>query len=275
MSGRLGAKGRSLNNDWAVQWWWGALAAVGVSNIAGWAYCARPSRAKAQASRLQLALSLAYVLGCAFRALLPRVDARRFVMWDHWLSSAAVGRSVATIAELAFTLQWVLLLDRAASTANERRAAWMLVPIIGVAELCSWYATLTTNHLGGVIEESLWAVAAAFTCVSLARIGMRERGSQRRWLFASATLAAGFCAFLVLIDVPMYWARWQDAVAAQQPPVPLALGWQDALHRRLLTRRWEDWAPEIPWMSMYFSLGVWTSIALTRTRLTTSSSERP
>ena len=32
----------------------------------------------------------------------------------------------------------------------------------------------------------------------------------------------------------------------------------------MVTRRWEDWREEIPWMSLYFSAAVWLSIALVR-----------
>ena len=48
-----------------------------------------------------LLLCAAYVFGCAFRSLLPRADVQRICLFDTWLSSVAVGRSVATVAEVA------------------------------------------------------------------------------------------------------------------------------------------------------------------------------
>jgi hypothetical protein len=43
-------------------------------------------------------------------------------------------------------------------------------------------------------------------------------------------------------------------------------GWRDAHVRRIQTRRWRDWRDEIPWMSLYFTAGVWISIALVELR---------
>jgi hypothetical protein len=50
----------------------------------------------------------------------------------------------------------------------------------------------------------------------------------------------------------------------QRPPLYLSLmeGMKDALQRRHLARRWSDWRPEILWMSLYFSAGVWLSFCL-------------
>src|SRR6202000_2925939 len=97
--------------------------------------------------RIQLALSGVYVLGCAFRSILPVYDIPRLCLFDTWLSDVVVGRSVATIAELAFAGQWALLLYATAQTARSsfaRLVALVLVPIIVTAEICSWCAVLTT-----------------------------------------------------------------------------------------------------------------------------------
>ncbi len=61
-----------------------------------------------------LVLCAAYVFGCAFRSFLPRADVQRICLFDHWTSSVAVGRSVATIAEVCFVAQWAIMLDSSA-----------------------------------------------------------------------------------------------------------------------------------------------------------------
>ena len=66
--------------------------------------------------RLQLLLSAGYVFGCAFRSALPVYDVPRIALFDVWLSSVIVGRSVATFAELCFVAQWALLLREIAQT---------------------------------------------------------------------------------------------------------------------------------------------------------------
>lgn len=39
-------------------------------------------------------------------------------------------------------------------------------------------------------------------------------------------------------------------------------GLKDALRRRRVAHRWSEWRPEVPWMSLYFSAGVWVSFCL-------------
>ena len=55
-------------------------------------------------------LCAAYVFGCAFRSVLPRADVQRICLFDTWLSSVLVGRSVATLAEVCFIIQWSIVL---------------------------------------------------------------------------------------------------------------------------------------------------------------------
>ena len=50
---------------------------------------------------LMLLFCAGYVFGCAFRSFLPRADVQRICLFDTWLSSVFVGRTVATVAELA------------------------------------------------------------------------------------------------------------------------------------------------------------------------------
>src|SRR6186713_2394657 len=98
----------------AVILWWGQLGTIAVLNIALWAYSARIlakrrsvlSPEAYSARRLQLLVSAGYVFGCAFRSFLPVFDVPRVTLVDSWLSSAMVGRSVATVAELCFAIQW-------------------------------------------------------------------------------------------------------------------------------------------------------------------------
>src|SRR5580704_3146171 len=131
--------------------WWTALCAVSICNICGWRMSAAALAGRKAASRpavylfqrRQLLLSAVYVLGCAFRSILPRADVQRIGLLDSWVSSVMVGRSVATVAELCFVAQWALLLHKISKDAQATFGvvvAWLLVPLIVVAEMCSWYA---------------------------------------------------------------------------------------------------------------------------------------
>src|SRR2546421_409463 len=172
-----------------VSVWWGFLLVVSSINVFFWLRLHRYLRRITLRFELLVFLSAAYVFGCAFRAILPRADVQRICLFDTWLSSVFLGRSVATVAEICFVTQWALVLRHLAGTAESittRNIANAIVPMIVLAECCSWYAVITTSYLGNTLENSLWVVT----------------------------------------------------------------------HRIAL------WSDEIAWMSLYFSVAVWTSLAL-------------
>jgi hypothetical protein len=114
-------------------------------------------------------LSFLYVFVCAFRSWLPRADVQRICLFDTWFSSVFLGRSVATFAELAFVAQWSIILGLAGRATKDlwvQRISNLIFIFILVAEVCSWYAVITTNYLGNSIEESLWGIS--YFCVSIA-----------------------------------------------------------------------------------------------------------
>src|SRR5262249_20478436 len=155
----------------------------------------------------QLLLSAVYVLGCCFRSLFPRADVQRLGLIDSWLSSVLVGRAVATAAELCFVAQWAILLHTAARDSNSRfgvAVAWLLVPLLAVAEMCSWSAVLTTCYLGNVAEESLWAISAALLVAGCVAVWPRCRAVRRPFLAAAVVLGALYVGFMCTVDIPMY-----------------------------------------------------------------------
>lgn len=126
---------------------------------------------------------------------------QRICLFDTWLSSVLVGRSVATVAELCFAIQWAIVLRELAKITHSDTAkniSKLVVPLIASAECCSWYAVVSTNFLGNVLENALWTIA-----------GLHE----------------------------------------------LATHW-------VVTHNIARWRNEIPWMSLYFNVAVWTSVSL-------------
>lgn len=245
--------------------WWLLLCGVAGVNVLLWLALAATGAARGQRpARWQLWLSAGYVFGCAWRSAFPVFDVPRLAVVDSWASSVLVGRSVATVAELCFAAQWALLL-RAASTpaqAGVRRCAHFVVPAIVLAELCSWHAVLSTSNLGHVIEETLWGASAL--AVAWAAWRMREGAAPpvRRVFAAIAAAAFAYALYMVAVDVPMYAARWWAERAGGHAPLPLAAGVVDAATRWHVSHRWEDWRGEVVWMTAYFSVGVWFSLAL-------------
>src|SRR5690242_11859894 len=157
-----------------LAWWWALLTLVSGVNVALWFLLYRELHAQPVGSmQLMLLLCGTYVFGSAFRSLLPRADVQRICLFDTWLSSVLVGRTVATVAEVCFAVQWALVLHRLGTTTGAEMAvsiAWLVVLLILIAECFSWYAVLTTNYLGNAIENSIWAVAFFAIGVALGRL---------------------------------------------------------------------------------------------------------
>jgi hypothetical protein len=215
--------------------------------------------------QLMLLLCAAYVFGCAFRSFLPRADVQRICLFDTWLSSIVVGRSVATVAEICFAAQWAIILHQlgtmtgADTTLN---AASVIVPLIIIAECFSWYAVLTTNYLGNAIENSIWAVAFFFVGTGLCRLLPEFDGAVRVVLAIAIIGIAGYLAFLMTVDVPMYLRRWRAGLAGGSKLLGPLEGLRDVSTRWVVTHDLAEWKDEIAWMSLYFSAAVWASLAL-------------
>lgn len=256
--------------------WWFFLCVVSAINVLALSYSARRLWQKQgvipadvfASRRLQLVLSAGYVLGCAYRSALPVFDVQRICLFDSWLSSVIVGRSVATVAELCFVTQWALLMrefSQAMQSKPGRLAAVALLPLITVAETCSWYSVLTTSNIGHVIEESLWGASALLLVVSLVSMWSRSSQRLRPLLVAMCLTGTAYVAFMFMVDVPMYWSRWVADEASGRHYLSLTQGVLDTSGRWVVSQQWQVWKSEVVWMSLYFSIAVWLSIALIHT----------
>src|ERR1700675_2587420 len=218
-------RARSGSLAWSnpLAWWWGLLSLVSGANIAVWYLLYRklhdqPTGSFGSTSGIELMLLLcaAYVFGCAFRSFLPRADVQRICLFDTWLSSVVVGRSVATVAEVCFAAQWAIILYQVGTITGADttlNAAWAIVPLILIAEGFSWYAVLTTKYWGNAVENSIWAVAFFIVGIGLCRLLPEFDGEVRVVLAVAIIGIAGYLAFLMTIDVPMYPRRSRAEVA--------------------------------------------------------------
>ena len=261
---------RSRSPAWSnpVSWWWLMLSLVSAINIAAWLalyhYLATPQTG-ASGTGVMLLLCAGYVFGCAFRSFLPRADVQRICLFDHWLSSVTIGRSVATVAELCFAAQWALFLHQLGTMTGADTTvivAWLIVPLIVVAECFSWHAVLTKYYLGNAIENSIWAVTFFIVGIGLCRLVPEFDGVVRATLVVAILGIAAFLAFLATVDVPMYVARWRTEAASGSKPLNAREGLRDASRRWVVTHDLAEWKDEIAWMSLYFSGAVWSSLAL-------------
>ena len=270
MRSEFQARSNSLAWTNPVSWWWAMLTLVSGVNIAAWILMYRElhdagSSGRIPGMQIMLLLSAAYVFGCAFRSLLPRADVQRICLFDTWLSSVAVGRSVATVAEVCFAAQWTMILLQLGTMSGATTAvtaAWVIVPLILIAECFSWHAVVTTNYLGNAIENSIWAVAFFIVGVGICRLLPEFDGGLRIILVGALVGIVVYLAFLMTVDVPMYLKRWRADVARGNRGLRPLEGFRDVSTRWVVTYDLSEWREEIAWMSLYFSAAVWASLGL-------------
>jgi hypothetical protein len=138
----------------------------------------------------------------------------------------------------------------------------VIVPLIVLAEACSWYAVLTTAQRSHALENSLWGISAALVVAGLLFIEPGRVAGLYLPTIAWCIGGAAYFAYIFLFDVPAYWSRWRTDQLNGRRYLGIGEGLIDAWRRRTVSHRWEIWKDEMLWMSLYFSVGVWSSISL-------------
>jgi hypothetical protein len=262
----------SSKEEYKTVAWWSLLACMAIFNIVLWVWTWSVVPANDPYQRLHLCLSGIYVVVCAYRSVLPRIDLERYCLFDSQLSSIFWGRSAATIAEIAFSGQIALLLHKLATSYGHPWAQFLsllIVPVITMAQVFCWFGVLTLNHVYHAIEESIWAVTSAAVACALASFCMHY--SENEKLFRMTSMGTIGClvyfSFMVTVDVPMYIERWKHGKRTGKKPMSVRSGSKDAWDRRFVTWDWKIWKPEVAWLTGYFSSAVWLSLALVHLEL--------
>jgi hypothetical protein len=246
--------------------WWQLFCAVSVGNILLWCLAAweLPWESDVYRSK-QLVLSGLFVAACAFRSILPRVDLERMCLWDSPLSSVILGRTVATVAELCFAWQCALLLFKLSALTGSSVIGMIglaVLPIIVMAELACWFAVATLNNIGHAVEELLWALVVGLIAVALMIYWRHTAGALPMWVPIGLIACAGTAALILMVDIPLYIARWRIRKRAGLRYLRVVEGLNDAVVRRRVTKASDDWREEALWMGLYFSAAVWVSLGI-------------
>ena len=248
-----------------TQLWWATLSAIGLFNIALWLYTASSVDTSNDYTWWHLRLSGIYVVVCAYRSFLPRIDLERTTMVDHQISSVVFGRSGATIAEISFGAQVGLALHELGAFTDIgllQTLAPVVTAALVIAQGFCWYGLVTLNHLGHAIEESIWGVSFAVVALLLGLAAPATSGALQMLLVGTIVGCLGYVVFMFRVDVPMYLARWRHGQATGETYMSITEGFADAWRRRVPTRSWAVWQPEVAWLTGYFSFAVWSSLVL-------------
>jgi hypothetical protein len=108
----------------------------------------------------------------------------------------------------------------------------------------------------------MWAIGFCAVGIGLGRLLVEFDGVAREILVVAIIGIAGYLAFLVTVDVPMYLTRWRANVSNGSKLLRPLEGLRDVTRRWVVTHDLAEWKEEMLWMSLYFSAGVWASLAL-------------
>jgi len=245
--------------------WWKFLCITATINILIWAAAIWMRSDIQDFSYWHPVLSGIYVSICAFRSFFPRIDLERYCLFDHPLSSVALGRSFATIAEVCFSAQIALLLydlGQLLALPAIVYISYTIVPIIILAQASCWYATLTLNHFWHAVEEAAWVVMIMLAAACL-YAGYTELTGVYQLLMVVGLLSCLGSAYIMLfIDIPMYLSRTRNGERSGVRYLSVDQGIQDAVNRRVQTHDWAVWKKEALWITPYFTFGVWLSIGM-------------
>jgi hypothetical protein len=246
-------------------WWWRALCALAATNVCLWLIIWNYGPIADPYCAVQIVLSGVYVFVCAYRSVLPRVDLERLVVVDSRLSSIFLGRSAATLAEICFGLQLGLLVHQLGVYAGlpwVQNAAWVITACTIVAQVFCWHSILTLNHVTQAVESLLWAAGFSWMAALLAIVALDTSGPVHYLALAGVLGSAVFVLYVLAIDIPMYLRRFRQGKGVGQRYLSLPEGARDAWYRREVNLRWETWREDALWLTPYFSVGVWLSMAL-------------
>jgi len=245
--------------------WWRFLCFTAVINILVWLVAIWMRSDMQSFSYTQPLLSGIYVMVCAFRSFYPRIDLERYCLYDTPLSSVILGRGLATIAEICFSIQCALLIYDLGNLLNSPTIifiSYAIVPIIILAQSFCWYATLTLNHYWHGIEEFAWVVMV-FLAAGCFLIGFTMLDGVYKVLMSIGLLSCLGSAYIMLVlDIPMYLSRKKNGARSGIKYLTFGEGIRDAINRRVQTSDWKVWKKEALWITPYFTFGVWLSIGM-------------
>lgn len=253
------------NADHKALSWWGLLCALAGLNVGLWLLVWQASPGSDPYVAWHIPLSGVYVLVCAYRSVLPRVDLERLVLVDSFLSSIVLGRTAATVAEICFAVQIGLLVHQLGAMAGlpiVQQVAWAIPVFMTVAQGFCWHSVLTLNHITQAVESLLWAAGFSLTAALLAIVAGHSSGWVQSTAIVGLAGSLAFVTFVLAVDAPMYLRRHREGRARGLSYLSLAGGARDACFRRVPSRQWAAWKEDALWLTPYFSLGAWVSIAM-------------
>ena len=226
-----------------------------------------------------------YTFVGALRSFFPKKDVERICMINSVLSYPAFGRTIATIAEIAFS-QFIVYVFKGISnytlkytgqnTSFLHSMVDLLVPMITIAQMFCWSGCLTTNSFFNVIEESIWTISSLIIILFASYLYsnldvMKQNGLSDNKISSLKTFLTYFIIFtgiyfifMIKVDVPMYYKRYQEYKLKNHNHLSFYDSFKDMCQCKEVTKDFNIWKHEMPWKTGYFVVGVYSTILITK-----------
>ena len=192
-------------------------------------------------------------------------------------------RLLATVGELS----WVWLITDSLRIVNShlnRRKSVTFMSHLGFvlifcAEIYSTIGTITKNSLFFTLEEGSWVFTGVFLLTPsiflLYNDNRRAKGIKyENYLKVFAITLFIYDIWGCTCDVPDNINRYLSEKGEDPSPwLSLSAGLSQAFDACEIDRSWDTWSGYVLWMTGYFSLGVWSCIALARLEHNTREDE--
>jgi len=224
-------------------------------------------------------LVINYTLAGAFRSIRPVVEGERICLFKSNISVPLVTRSVATIAELSYITLLVLVFNGIIKKVMKVYPKNKILPVLllvnflligfnALAQFSCWVGTITTDRIWNAVEESIWAgsgivvlfIALYLFCLVSGNSGDKTIDMIKSFLPVVIIISLIYIGFMILVDVPMYIKKAKNEKHIKKRDVETGIN--ELKSCSAVTQKMEFWRHEIPWLSGYFTFGVWSSIAL-------------
>ncbi|CAJ1343881.1 unnamed protein product [Effrenium voratum] len=261
--------------------WWGSMVAIAFLNLLLFRHVNRSKRARdvehKRYQRVLKMLCLPFLFECAWRSVFPCLYNERQVLFDTPLNAILLDRSLAAVGEVCWVLQICLILEQLATDLKMHSArplgkcvvecCSILMALLALCgETCSFLGTFTTNAWYEVLEASCWCLLFALGSLAAASLlcpmSRFRAPACKRFLAVLCLQGFIYCPYMILSNIPMYYQRWQKDEAAHRQYLHLWPGIRDAAQHREPQTEWRYWQNDWLWMSVYFSLAVWSSILM-------------
>lgn len=263
--------------DTSAKWWNRFLTIVSIFNIIlviNYYYLNKNIMDKNKL--LILILVFIFVIVCAIRSIWPRTDSYKLCYYNNFISLPTVGRTLATIAEMSFVTLVVLITNIILNDSSDggktftilKKYNYLLIPMIFSAQIFCWIGVTTIRPIFNAIEESLWAILGTSKLIIFSylyynlinRTNLSPKLNHIKFICPIIIIfSLCYVLFMVFHDVPMYIKRHKDK---KNKPLTFIEGLKKLSKCDKVSKSYNDWKEEIPWLTLYFTFAVWATIII-------------